>query len=57
MPVTPAEAAHSGTAGSNLTPVDEAHSGRNVAWAAQGREAAAATAVLQAASLIWQDVG
>ncbi len=57
MPVMPADAAHSGTLGSKPLPADDAQSGRNVAWAAQGREAAAAAAVLQAASLIWQDVG
>ena len=57
MPVTAAEAAHSGTLGSKLSPADDAQSGRNVAWAAQGRVAAAAAAVLQAAWLIWQAVG
>jgi hypothetical protein len=57
MPVTAADAAHSGTSASKPSPAGDAQSGRNVAWAAQGREAAAAAAVVHAASLIWQGVG
>ena len=57
MPVTAADAAHSGRSALILLPCDDAQSGRNVAWAGQGREAAAATAVLQVALLILQAVG
>ena len=58
MPVTPADATHAGTlVGKPLGEDGIAQSGRNVDCAAHGRRAAAARAVEQAASLIWQTVG
>ena len=57
MPVTAAEAAHSGwSLGKPLGDDAVAHSGRNVAWAAHGRKLAAAAAVAHAAPVMGQPV-